>query len=84
MLSVQSAQHKLQGSIISTYQSKIYQATTLLDLRNASKIMFSEVSELLLLDEVFTVGKKIDPQDMPRQEKKEKLDFKETVMIECE
>ncbi len=46
--------------------------------------MFSEVSELLFLDETFTVGKKIDPQDMPRQEKKEKLDFKETLIMECE
>ena len=66
MLSVQSAQHKLQGSIISKYQSKIYQATTLLDLKNASKTMFSEVSELLFLDETFTLDKKIDPQDIPR------------------
>ncbi len=67
MLSVQSAQYKLQGSIISTYQTRIYQATTLLDLKNASKTMFSEVSELLFPDEAFTLGKKIDPQDMPRQ-----------------
>jgi hypothetical protein len=31
--------------------------------------MFTEVSELMFPDEAITLGKKIDPQDMPKQEK---------------
>ncbi len=46
--------------------------------------MFTEVSELMFPDEAITLGKKIDPQDMPKQEKQEKLDFKEIVIMECE
>ena len=46
--------------------------------------MFSEVGELLFPDEAFTIGKSMDPQDIPRQEKKSKLDIKETVMMECD
>lgn len=46
--------------------------------------MFSEVTELLFPDEEFTLQPKPDPQDIPKEEKKEKLNFSESVAKECD
>ena len=84
MLSVQAAQLKLQGDIILTYNQRIYQASTLNDLQTASKNMFNGVTELLFPDEVMILRSKADPQDMKKEEKKEKLDLSEAVAKDCD
>ena len=41
--------------------------------------MFQEVTELLFPDEIFILRSKADPQDIQKEEKKQKLNFSEEV-----
>ena len=85
MLSVQSAQQKLQVDIISTYMQKIYQATTLLDLKTASRVMITDVTKLLFPGQEHAISSNVaDPQDMQKEESKEKPALKEAMMMECD
>jgi len=46
--------------------------------------MFNGVAELLFPDEVVILRSKADPQDIKKEEKKEKLDLREAVANDCD